>query len=104
MLNALTKGHSRRNPQITQMKQQLTQMQQTYEQQIQELKNQNLLLKAQAISTDARNKDTLAKAEMDNATRILIEQLKQHNENARQDKEIVKDSIDKVEQIEKELM
>ena len=72
------------DPQITQMKQQLTQMQQTYEQQIQELKNQNLLLKAQAISTDARNKDTLAKAELDNQTKIIIEQMKQQGLDGRE--------------------
>ena len=92
------------DPALTMLKQQATQMQQNYEQQIFDLKNQIQLLKAQAISLDARNKDSLRKAEMDNATRILIEQIKQQNENARQDKEIVKDSIDKVEQIEQELM
>lgn len=92
------------DPALTMLKEQATQMQQNYEQQITDLKNQIQLLKAQAISLDARNKDSLRKAEMDNATKILIEQIKQQNENARQDKEIVKDSIDKVEQIKQELM
>ena len=86
--------------------------QQQYETTIKQLQDQILLLKTQAIEADTRNKETLKKAEMDNATRILIEQIKQQNENNRQDKEIdkeldkelVKDSIDKVEQIEKELM
>lgn len=100
------------DPQVQQLQQTIQMQQQQYETTIKQLQDQILLLKTQAIEADTRNKETLKKAEMDNATRILIEQIKQQNENNRQDKEIdkeldkelVKDSIDKVEQIEKELM
>lgn len=92
------------DPQVQQLQQTLQMQQQQYETTIKQLQDQILLLKTQAIASDTRNKETLKKAEMDNATRILIEQIKQQNENTRQDKEIVKDSIDKVERIEQELM
>ena len=82
------------DPALTQMKEQATQMQQTYEQQIADLKNQITLLKCQAIEADARNKDTLKKALLDNNTKIILEQMKQGGLDARQAKEMVKDEID----------
>lgn len=82
------------DPALTMLKQQATQMQQNYEQQITELKNQITLLKCQAISLDARNKDSLRKAEMDNNTKIILEQMKQEGLDGRQAKEMVKDEID----------
>jgi hypothetical protein len=94
---------SQEDPAITQLKQQATQMQQTYEQQIAELKSQILLLKTQAIQADTRNKETLKKAEMDNATRIYIEELKQQNENSRQNKEIINDNVNRVNEIQEKI-
>ena len=82
------------DPALTQLKEQATQMQQTYEQQIADLKNQITLLKCQAIEADARNKDTLKKALLDNNTKIILEQMKQGGLDARQAKEMVKDEID----------
>jgi hypothetical protein len=76
------------------LKQQATQMQQNYEQQITDLKNQIQLLKAQAISLDARNKDSLRKAELDNQTKILLEEMKQNGLDGRQAREQVHDDIE----------
>ena len=78
-------------------------MQQNYEQQIAELKNQITLLKCQAIESETRNKDSLRKAELDNATKIYIEELKQRNENTRQDKEIINDNVKRVNEIQEEI-
>ena len=91
------------DPALTQMKEQATQMQQNYEQQIAELKNQITLLKCQAIESETRNKDSLRKAELDNATKIYIEELKQRNENTRQDKEIINDNVKRVNEIQEEI-
>ena len=85
---------SQEDPALTLLKQQATQMQQGYEQQINDLKNQIQLLKAQAISLDARNKDSLRKAELDNQTKIVIEQMKQQGLDGRQAKEQVHDDIE----------
>ena len=82
------------DPALTMLKQQATQMQQNYEQQIFDLKNQIQLLKAQAISLDARNKDSLRKAELDNQTKILIEEMKQNGLDGRQAREQVHDDIE----------
>ena len=81
------------DPALTQLKQQATQMQQNYEQTIAELKNQITLLKTQAIAADTRNKETMAKAQLDNATRLAIEQMKQQGENDRQAAEMVNDNM-----------
>lgn len=91
------------DPALTQLKEQATQMQQTYEQQIAELKNQITLLKCQAIEADTRNKYTLDKAQLDNATKIYIEEMKQQNENQRQDKDLIHDDIDRVNEIQTKL-
>ena len=53
-----------------------------------------MLLKAQAISLDARNKDSLRKAELDNQTKIILEQMKQEGLDGRQAKEQVHDDIE----------
>ena len=82
------------DPALTQLKEQATQMQQNYEQQIAELKNQITLLKCQSISLDARNKDSLRKAELDNNTKIIIEQMKQDGLDGRQAKDMVHDEIE----------
>jgi hypothetical protein len=82
------------DPALTMLKQQATQMQQGYEQQITDLKNQIQLLKAQAISLDARNKDSLRKAELDNQTKILLEEMKQNGLDGRQAREQVHDDIE----------
>ena len=82
------------DPALTMLKQQATQMQQNYEQQITDLKNQIQLLKAQAISLDARNKDSLRKAELDNQTKIILEQMKQEGLDGRQAREQVHDDIE----------
>jgi len=87
---------SQEDPALTQLKQQATQMQQNYETQIKQLNDQIILLKTQAIQADARNKDSLKKAEMDNYTKIILEQIKQEGLDARQAKEMVKDEIDEV--------
>lgn len=81
------------DPALTQLKQQATQMQQNYEQTIAELKNQITLLKTQAIAADTRNKETMAKAQLDNATRLAIEQMKQQGENDRKAAEMVNDNM-----------
>jgi hypothetical protein len=84
---------SQEDPALTQLKQQATQMQQNYEQTIAELKNQITLLKTQAIAADTRNKETLAKAQLDNATKLAIEQMKQQGENDRKAAEMVNDNM-----------
>lgn len=81
------------DPALTQLKQQATQMQQNYEQTIAELKNQITLLKTQAIAADTRNKEVMAKAQLDNATRLAIEQMKQQGENDRQAAEMVNENM-----------
>lgn len=81
------------DPALTQLKQQATQMQQNYEQTIAELKNQITLLKTQAIAADTRNKETMAKAQLDNATKLAIEQMKQQGENDRKAAEMVNDNM-----------
>lgn len=75
---------SQEDPALTQLKQQATTMQQQYENRIKDLQNQITLLKAQAISLDARNKQTMDKAILDNQTKLAIEEMKQDNENARE--------------------
>lgn len=94
---------SQEDPAITQLKQQATEMQQNYEQQIKQLQDQILLLKTQAIQADARNKETLKKAELDSATKIYIEELKQQNENSRQDKELINDNVNRVNEIQEKI-
>lgn len=94
---------SQEDPAITQLKQQATEMQQNYEQQIKQLQDQILLLKTQAIQADTRNKETLKKAELDSATKIYIEELKQQNENTRQDKEIINDNVNRVNEIQEKI-
>ena len=91
------------DPALTQLKEQATQMQQTYEQQIADLKNQITLLKCQAIEADTRNKYTIDKAQLDNATKIYIEEMKQQNENQRQDKDLVHDDVNRVNEIQTKL-
>lgn len=91
------------DPALTQLKEQATQMQQTYEQQIADLKNQITLLKCQAIESDTRNKYTIDKAQLDNATKIYIEEMKQQNENQRQDKDLVHDDVNRVNEIQTKL-
>ena len=91
------------DPALTMLKQQATEMQQNYEAQIKQLNDQILLLKTQAIQADTRNKETMAKAELDNATRIYIEELKQKNENLRQDKDFVKDEVERVNDIQSKI-
>ena len=81
------------DPALAQLKQQATQMQQNYEQTIAELKNQITLLKTQAIAADTRNKETMAKAQLDNATKLAIEQMKQQGENDRKAAEMVNDNM-----------
>ena len=61
------------------------------------------MLKCQAIESETRNKDSLRKAELDNATKIYIEELKQRNENTRQDKEIINDNVKRVNEIQEEI-
>lgn len=82
------------DPQVQQLQQTIQMQQQNYEQQIFDLKNQIQLLKAQAISLDARNKDSLRKAELDNQTKILIETMKQEGLDGRQAREQVHDDIE----------
>lgn len=84
---------SQEDPALTQLKQQSTQMQQNYEQTIADLKNQITLLKTQAIEADTRNKETMAKAQLDNATKLAIEQMKQQGENDRKAAEMVNDNM-----------
>lgn len=91
------------DPALTQLKEQATQMQQSYEQQIADLKNQITLLKCQAIEADTRNKYTIDKAQLDNATKIYIEEMKQQNENQRQDKDLVHDDVNRVNEIQTKL-
>lgn len=91
------------DPQIEQLQNAMTQQQQNYEMQIKQLNDQIILLKTQAIQADARNKDSLKKAEMDNATKIYIEELKQQNENARQEKDIINDNVNRVNEIQNTL-
>ena len=91
------------DPALTQLKEQATQMQQSYEQQIADLKNQITLLKCQAIEADTRNKYTLDKAQLDNATKIYIEEMKQQNENQRQDKDLIHDDVNRVNEIQTKL-
>lgn len=91
------------DPALTQLKEQATQMQQTYEQQIADLKNQITLLKCQAIEADTRNKYTLDKAQLDAATKIYIEEMKQQNENQRQDKDLIHDDVNRVNEIQTKL-
>lgn len=81
------------DPALTQLKQQATQMQQNYEQTIAELKNQITLLKTQAIAADTRNKEVMAKAQLDNAVKLAIEQMKQQGENDRKAAEMVNDNM-----------
>jgi hypothetical protein len=91
------------DPALTQLKEQATQMQQSYEQQIADLKNQITLLKCQAIESDTRNKYTIDKAQLDNATKIYIEEMKQNNENQRQDKDLIHDDVNRVNEIQTKL-
>lgn len=90
---------STEDPSVTQLKNNFTQMQQQYEAQIGELKNQIILLKTQAIAADTRNKESLEKAQLDNATRITIEQMKQDGENQRQLNEQMNENMRAVENV-----
>ena len=89
---------SQEDPAITQLKQQATEMQQNYEQQIKQLQDQILLLKTQAIQADARNKETLRKAELDNQVKLAIEEMKQNGENSREAMKLAHDDLKDAQQ------
>ena len=89
---------SQEDPAITQLKQQATEMQQNYEQQIKQLQDQILLLKTQAIQADARNKETLKKAELDNQVKLAIEEMKQNGENSREAMKLAHDDLKDAQQ------
>ena len=91
------------DPMVVQLQQQMQQMQQQFGGQIQQLQKENQLLKTQAIALENRNKDTVAKAVLDNQTKVLIEQMKQQGLDERQASEQMNDNAREFEKNQMEV-